>query len=41
LQISGSNATNLKFTVSVIETLKWWESEIVKWQNFLAADYQS
>jgi len=41
LQISGSNATNLKFTVSVIETLKWWESEIVKWQNFLVADYQS
>lgn len=28
LLISGSSNTNLKFTGSILETLKWWESEI-------------
>lgn len=40
LVISGSNSSNLKFTASVLETLKWSGDRNKKWQNWLVAEYK-
>ena len=40
LVISGSNSSNLKFTASVLETLKWLGDSNKKWQNWLVAEYK-
>jgi len=40
LVISGSNSSNLKFTASVLETLKWLGDSNKKWQNWLVVEYK-